>query len=871
MNMTQINKRIIASLKYITVLACATIAISSCQREEFRIKSGETIRFTATTSGSSLASTKTEYSGEFNTDNTKERIDWQVGDLIRIYCAEASKPESKFADYFIDQEPTSAGAVSGSSVSLMDSQTATGLRWGATDKDHVFYAVYPSPATAGCGDGSIGDDTMTGVISETQKPLKLSTGSNPDFTAVPNLNSEYMVATNTIAAGSFESSSSVGSEDVFLTFKPIVTAIEFTIKNGFKNDGDLNIKEVQLISASHPIAGAFAADLTDLNAEGSAYPKCTSSSTQKTVKMDFTAIPDYDYSGNAEISGSKKYLKIAKDKTLRFTFFLMPGYNGTTPVDVDDLTFKIVKADGSWISTKLAYNDAAKAGVKFPCHKKSYVQGLLVPEGAQWIVKYDPTVQSWDTDTDDINPMPETEDAPFVTSWDTGIDEELSLKPEHVKWIDLGLPSGKLWADRNVDANAEYEVGSYYSWGETELWYTAIEGNTVTMKPEYSQFNWSEYAAKSNMKSILSNLTGTYAIYDVARLLYGNDCHIPSDNEFRELANNCYWRYVSSYDGQSVEGYMIFKAKNDADKGKYTLKNPVYVPAATYSKSDTHIFLPFSGFITAKTVRSGNIDGGDPGKTAGYYLTSTTGQVALTDSHATHAGFERFAVGTSSPTIATVPRHAGMPVRAVKQKQKTVEYVEIGGLKWATMNLGATKPEEPGLYFAWGDVAGQYAATTGTGAFTKSYEWANTPFNNGKTLAQNTWFSNNQSLWITDDATLKPDYDAASVLIGGGWRMPTKEDLNNLLSNTNQVKVTDYNGSGVGWICTSKTDDTKAIFLPATGYGSGTDLTSSGWGCYWSSTLTVTNKGNAERLTLGETVTGNNARWQGRCIRPVHD
>ena len=869
-----IRKRFIVTLMAAASIVSAATLISSCQPENFNPLSGQPIRFTAATSGSAFG-TKASYSGV--AESGKENIYWQTGDTLRIYCAQASEPSAKYADYKVSEILTPE------SQAKIDGLGGVGLRWG-DNVDHVFFAVYPSPAVNGKSADALGNGTLTANIPATQVPVSLNAtaaGSEPDFTAVPDLKSEYMVAVDTIKKDSFDPDAPVSGEGVFLNFKPIVTAIEFTIKNAFANDGDLNIKNIQLISASHNIAGGFTADLTKLNIAGGAYPTCTSTSDGKTVTMDFTTIPGYDYSGNEEIGGSKAYVTVEKNQTLRLTFFLKPEYASGSAVNVNDLTFKIVRADNSWVSTKLAYNDASKTGIAFPCHKKTYVTGILVPEGAQWTVKYDPTVQSWNTETGhDIDPMPETDGDPIVTSWDAGIDEELSLKPEHVKWIDLGLPSGKLWADRNVDANAEYEVGSYYSWGETELWYTAIEGNTVTMKSdEYSQFNWSEYAAKSNMKSILSNLTGTYARYDVARLLYGSDCHIPSDNEYWELANNCYWKYVSSYDGQSVEGYMIFKAKDDADKGKYTLENPIYTPVATYNESDTHIFLPYSGFITKKTVRSGNIDDGAAGKNVCYYLTSTTGQVALTSPHAGEAGYERFAVGTSSPTIATVPRHAGMPVRAVKQKQKTIEYVEIGGLKWATMNLGATKPEEPGLYFAWGDVAGQYAATTGTGAFSKSYEWKTTPFNNRNSTYQSTWFSNNQSLWITDDATLKPDYDAANVLIGGGWRMPTKEDLDNLLSNVNREKVTDYNGTGVtGWICTSKTDATKAIFLPATGFGSGTGLSNaSAYGCYWSSTLAVSNKGNAERLSLGEiqdgkeVVTGNNSRFQGRCIRPVHD
>ena len=78
------------------------------------------------------------------------------------------------------------------------------------------------------------------------------------------------------------------------------------------------------------------------------------------------------------------------------------------------------------MSTRLGYTDGT--GVLFPQFKKTVVNGVFVPEGAQWTVKYDPTVQSWNTETGiDINPMPKIGDDPFVTSWDSGIDKELEL------------------------------------------------------------------------------------------------------------------------------------------------------------------------------------------------------------------------------------------------------------------------------------------------------------------------------------------------------------------------------------------------------------------------------------------------------------
>jgi len=59
------------------------------------------------------------------------------------------------------------------------------------------------------------------------------------------------------------------------------------------------------------------------------------------------------------------------------------------------------------------------------------------------------------------------------------------------------------------------------------------------------------------------------------------------------------------------------------------------------------------------------------------------------------------------------------------------EYVEIGGLKWATMNVGATSIIDTGLYFAWGDTSGYTASQVGSGEGQKYFGWADYKYGNG--------------------------------------------------------------------------------------------------------------------------------------------
>lgn len=202
------------------------------------------------------------------------------------------------------------------------------------------------------------------------------------------------------------------------------------------------------------------------------------------------------------------------------------------------------------------------------------------------------------------------------------------------------------------------------------------------------------------------------------------------------------------------------------------------------------------------------------------------------------------------------------------------EYVDLGdGLKWATCNLGASSPEEYGYYFAWGATEGFYPEST---TFSHNFNWKNCPFNNGSSGYNSTYFEGHQSEFL-NGMTLKPEYDAAHVMLGGGWRMPKSNELYALQTGDDITRAwtTDYNGTGIkGWIYTSKSDSRKSIFLPAAGYGSGTTLSQAGSsGTYWSSSLSSLYAGSAGFLVFdnSRTHTDLNFRYYGRSIRPIFD
>ena len=146
------------------------------------------------------------------------------------------------------------------------------------------------------------------------------------------------------------------------------------------------------------------------------------------------------------------------------------------------------------------------------------------------------------------------------------------------------------------------------------------------------------------------------------------------------------------------------------------------------------------------------------------------------------------------------------------------EYVNLGlpsGLKWATCNVGATSPEQAGLYFAWGETTGYTSeqVTSGVRRFTED------EYNAGPAAS------------ISTDLTL--EQDAAHVNMGGNWRMPTKDEYQELLDNCDVVWTDNYNGTEVaGMVFTSRVNS-NSMFFPAAGYCS--FYFSGAGGYYWSS------------------------------------
>lgn len=187
-------------------------------------------------------------------------------------------------------------------------------------------------------------------------------------------------------------------------------------------------------------------------------------------------------------------------------------------------------------------------------------------------------------------------------------------------------------------------------------------------------------------------------------------------------------------------------------------------------------------------------------------------------------------------------------------------YVDLGlpsGLLWATMNVGATKPEEYGDYFAWGETSTKSIYKSST------YKWCNgteTTLTKYNTSSSTGTVDNKTQLAFSDDAAFKN--------WGGSWRMPTDAEWTELREQCTWIWTTE---SGVyGYKVISKTNS-NSIFLSAAGYYYDSSLFSANDGYYWSSSLSTDYPGYAWNVNFNSSnvYRSSNYRYCGQSVRPV--
>lgn len=131
------------------------------------------------------------------------------------------------------------------------------------------------------------------------------------------------------------------------------------------------------------------------------------------------------------------------------------------------------------------------------------------------------------------------------------------------KAIDLGLPSGTKWADRNVGADSPEGYGDYFAYGDTLPKESYVDDNCVTDGIKF------QYLVS---KGILGNDGNLTAKYDAATVNWGDGWKTPTFAQIKELITTCIWTWKTK---NGVEGYEVKSEKNG---------NSIFLPAAGVRK-----------------------------------------------------------------------------------------------------------------------------------------------------------------------------------------------------------------------------------------------------------------------------------------------
>ena len=343
-------------------------------------REGEEILFNAT-SGYEIdgkAASRTIYSGNSYTGQdgkVYERIEWEEGDVIGIYCGDATNPQSQTANYRVVGFASSDNQEHSAALAKHDADN--GLHWGAADKEHVFYAIYPAPtdpdengtATSLVGKVSLRNNVLTGYVPTTQSPKEIV--QDKTFTqdgaelrtatrwAKPDMRYSYMVA----ATSAYPS-----SEHVDLEFQPISTALEIDINTETADNDQVVITNITLQSGSgKPLTGNFSCPI---NADG------TPDTDNITVSNTATSLV-------IQLGAAGVTLK--KGEVLRITALLLPNVN----VDKD---LKItISGDGNFGGDQ----NGTFSGVTLQAHKKHYITNLPLKAkvtGNLWVGRLDDNI-----------------------------------------------------------------------------------------------------------------------------------------------------------------------------------------------------------------------------------------------------------------------------------------------------------------------------------------------------------------------------------------------------------------------------------------------------------------------------------------------
>lgn len=434
-------------------------------------------------------------------------------------------------------------------------------------------------------------------------------------------------------------------------------------------------------------------------------------------------------------------------------------------------------------------------------------------------------------------------------------DGRIFWSPSDCITVFYGNVPGKFTSTNTVPAaSAEFtgSLGSFTIDGETEF-------RAIYPHSDYIVMPTDEGILSINLPSEQTAVEGTFA--DDLFI-----CVAKSKNTNLHFYNVC-------------GGVKFSLARDDIKKvvfrgnGNETLSGRMFVD---FTSEGIPQVLDFTAGRSSVTLTAPDGETFKPG--AFYYL--VTAPQALIHGYSMELWADELVETVSSNTSVTIRRAAWGVLKelgSTSTPPSTPEMVDLGlSVKWASFNLGATKPEEYGDYYAWGETEPYYSRQEPlawregkeAGYDWPSYKWCMGTSDTMTKYCTESYYGYNG---FTDGKTvLDPEDDAAHVNLGGNWRMPTDEEWTELLAKCTW-EWTSLNGIK-GYEVTGPNG--KHIFLPAaSGYVAHSHYLTGSEGDYLSSSLYsgISHYSRTVKFTFRYAGRYSGDRCDGLSIRPVYD
>lgn len=326
------------------------------------------------------------------------------------------------------------------------------------------------------------------------------------------------------------------------------------------------------------------------------------------------------------------------------------------------------------------------------------------------------------------------------------------------EYVDLGLPSGTIWAAWNIGASSETDYGTLYQWSDGD-------GDGVI----------STAAAPTNIQ-------GT--VYDTATQLWGSNWKIPTKEQVQELTKKCKWQGIDNYKNSGVNGFIVT------------------------GPNEKSIFIPLSGYVSpgqTNTTGRGSYamywtSEANEAKAATYYQFAVDNHRSGSTSASTKLAIRAIYDGGGS-----TPATPETPVYSMGDAPEGTQAVDLGlSVNWSNFNLGATRNTSTGDYYMWGDTKTQtdfskknYPYLNADGSLIDiSNEISNTDYDAAKARWKGSWRMPTQADWseLINDC----NWEWTTINNVEGFKVTSKKNKNYIflpitgqMSGTNKVNSTE--------------------------------------------------------------------------------